>query len=143
MRVVDIIRHKGAEVGTVLPDASVAEAVGRLGALGVGALIVSEGDGVVDGILSERDVVRRLDVDGAAVLEQRVAELMTSEVVTCELSDTISDLMATMTERRIRHIPVVEDGRLAGVVSIGDVVNSRLQELEAERQHLEDYITRG
>ena len=111
--------------------------------MGVGAVVVSE-DGVsLTGILSERDIVRRLDIDGAEVLDRTVADLMTAEVITCRLEDTVAELMAVMTERRIRHIPVVEDERLSGVVSIGDVVKCRLQEVEDERRHLEEYITRG
>jgi CBS domain-containing protein len=143
MRVADIIRLKGDEVGTIPPDASIADVVGQLARLGVGAMIVSEEGRSVAGIISERDIVRRLDGDGPAVLERRVADLMTAEVVTCSLQDTLAELMSVMTERRIRHIPVVEDGLLSGVVSIGDVVKGRLQELEDERRHLEEYITRG
>ena len=143
MRVADIIRQKGDEVGTVLPTSSIAEAVAQLRSLGVGAVVVS-GDGAsLEGILSERDIVRRLDEDGASVLDRRVDEIMTSDVVTCSLDDTLADLMAVMTERRIRHIPVMEQSRLGGLVSIGDVVKGRLQELEDERRHLEEYITRG
>jgi CBS domain-containing protein len=109
----------------------------------VGAVVVSDDGRTLAGIISERDVVRSLDSDGAAVLEHRVAELMTAEVVTCSLNDSIAELMSVMTDRRIRHIPVVENGVLGGLVSIGDVVKGRLQELESERRHLEDYITRG
>lgn len=143
MRVADIIRLKGDEVGTVSPDASITDAVSQLASLGVGALVVSDDGRSVAGIISERDIVRRLDDEGAVVLERRVADLMTAEVVTCSLQDTLAELMSVMTERRIRHIPVVEEGLLSGVVSIGDVVKGRLQELEDERRHLEDYITRG
>jgi CBS domain-containing protein len=143
MRVADIIRLKGDGVGTIPPDASIADVVSQLARLGVGAMIVSEEGRSVAGIISERDIVRRLDGDGPVVLERRVADLMTAEVVTCSLQDTLAELMSVMTERRIRHIPVVEDGLLSGVVSIGDVVKGRLQELEDERRHLEEYITRG
>jgi CBS domain-containing protein len=143
MRVADIIRLKGDGVGTISPDASIADVVSQLARLGVGAVVVSDDGRSVAGIISERDIVRRLDGDGPGVLERRVADLMTAEVVTCSLQDTLAELMSVMTERRIRHIPVVEEGLLSGVVSIGDVVKGRLQELEDERRHLEDYITRG
>jgi CBS domain-containing protein len=143
MRVADIIRQKGESVGTIAPTASITEAVAQLRSLGVGAVVVSEDGDSLSGILSERDIVRRLDDDGVAVLGRSVAELMTSEVITCGLGDTLAELMVVMTERRIRHIPVVEEDRLAGLVSIGDVVKGRLEELEDERRHLEDYITRG
>lgn len=143
MRVADIIRQKGDEVGTVPPHASIADAVAQLKALGVGAVVVSDDGSSLAGILSERDVVRRLAEDGASVLDRRVDEIMTSDVVTCGLDDTLADLMSVMTERRIRHIPVLEGSALGGLVSIGDVVKGRLEELEDERRHLEHYITRG
>jgi CBS domain-containing protein len=143
MRVADIIRQKGDGVGTLPPGATIADAVAALRTLGVGAVVVSDDDVTVEGILSERDIVRRLDVDGAEVLDLEVGDLMTTDVVTCGLDATLADLMSVMTDRRIRHIPVVEDGRLGGLVSIGDVVKGRLEELEEERRHLEDYITRG
>ena len=143
MRVADIIRLKGDDVGTIAPSSTVSDAVSQLRSLGVGALVVSDDGETVDGILSERDIVRRLDSEGGSVLGQPVADLMTAEVVTCGPDDTLAELMGVMTERRIRHIPVLIDGRLGGVVSIGDVVKGRLRELEEERRHLEDYITRG
>ncbi len=142
MRVSDIVRSKGSDVATLDPADTVATAVRRLAELSFGALVVST-DGIhVEGILSERDVVRCLD-HRPNTLDAPVSELMTVDVVTCEMSDDIADLMALMTEQRIRHLPVMVDGELAGLVSIGDVVKGRLAELEEERRYLEDYITTG
>jgi len=142
MRVSDILRTKGSEVVTLSPSSTVADAVSRLAELSFGALVVSSDGATVEGILSERDIVRSLD-DDSDTLGSAVAELMTVDVITCSTSDNIADLMALMTTRRIRHLPVVTDGALVGLVSIGDVVKARLAELEDERKHLEDYITTG
>ena len=142
MRVRDIIRTKGSDVCTTAPDDLIADAVRLLSEQRVGALVVSSGEGTVDGTLSERDVVRHLH-GGADTMQRTVAELMTIDVVTCRQDDTIADLMELMTERRIRHLPVVEEEELIGIVSIGDVVKARLSELEDERKHLEDYIITG
>jgi len=142
MRVSDILRSKGSDVVTLRPSSTVAEAVSRLAELSFGALVVSTDGSTVQGILSERDIVRSLD-DDSDTLGSPVSELMTSDVVTCSASDNIADLMALMTARRIRHLPVVSDGVMVGLVSIGDVVKGRLAELEDERKHLEDYITTG
>lgn len=143
MRVRDIIRSKGSEVATASPDDSISDAIRMLSEWRIGALVVSAVEGSVDGILSERDVVRHLH-GGHDTMAQRVGELMTTDVVTSGPDDTIADLMEMMTERRIRHLPVVDDdGSLIGIVSIGDVVKGRLAELEDERKHLEDYITSG
>ena len=143
MRISDILRSKGDFVGTIPADATVAEVVAELARLQVGALVVSSDGQHIVGIVSERDVARQLHALGAAVLEQSVASIMTSEVRTCRRDDDVESLMVTMTERRIRHIPVVGDGGLEGIVSIGDVVKSRVAELEGERQTLVDYITTG
>lgn len=142
MKVSDILRSKGSDVVTLRPSSTVAEAVSRLAELSFGALVVSTDGSTVEGILSERDIVRSLD-DDSDTLGSPVSELMTSDVVTCSASDNIADLMALMTARRIRHLPVVSDGVMVGLVSIGDVVKGRLAELEDERKHLEDYITTG
>jgi CBS domain-containing protein len=107
----------------------------------VGALVVSSGDGAVDGIVSERDVVRRLQSQGAGMLDLPVSAIMTSEVHTAEPDASLEDLMVLMTQRRIRHVPVVVDGRLTGIVSIGDVVKHRIDELQSERDQLTAYIT--
>jgi CBS domain-containing protein len=109
--------------------------------LNVGALVVSDDGETVAGIVSERDVVRRLHVEGEGLLHHRVRDIMTADVATCEPTHAVDDLMRLMTERRIRHVPVVVQGRLAGLVSIGDVVNHRVVELEEERHQLESYIS--
>lgn len=140
MKVRGILDAKGRDVVTIRPDATVATAVHRLALERVGALVVSE-DGVrIAGILSERDIVGALAGEGADLLStgRRVADLMTRHVVTCGPDDTVKQLMAEMTRRRIRHLPVVEGGRIAGIVSIGDVVKSRLEEVEMEATVLRD-----
>lgn len=142
MRVREILRSKGSDVATVGPDDTIADAVRTLSEQRVGALVVSSGDGAVDGVISERDVVRHLH-GSEDTLDRPVRDLMTVEVVTCGQDDTIAELMGLMTERRIRHLPVIDDEQLVGIVSIGDVVKARLHELEDERRHLEDYITTG
>ena len=143
MRISDILRSKsgiGASVVSIGPDASVAELVAQLSEHGIGALIVTDGADVV-GIVSERDVVRRLHADGTSVLEAKVSELMTSPVVTCAPGDQVDAIAETMTERRFRHLPVVDGGQLVGIVSIGDVVKNRIRELEKDRSQLEQYVT--
>jgi len=137
MRVADIIRKKGASVVTVSPTASIAELVGILEANRIGAAVVVDGEEVV-GIVSERDVVRRLVV--SQDLSDPVSAIMSTRLVWCGMEDDLRELAQTMTERRIRHLPVVVEGRLAGIVSIGDVVKNRLDELEAERDHLAGYV---
>jgi CBS domain-containing protein len=139
MRISDVLRGKGSTVATVEPDVSIAHLVGELARHNVGAMVVVA-DGQVVGIVSERDVVRQLRDRGAALLDARVADIMTTSVVTCLPTDSVDSLAATMTERRIRHMPVLQDGELAGIVSIGDVVKSRIGELESDRQQLESYI---
>jgi CBS domain-containing protein len=143
MRISDILRSKGSFVATIPADVTVAEVVAELARLNVGALVVSSDGQHITGIVSERDVARHLYALGAAVMEQGVASIMTSEVWTCHPNDDVESLMITMTDRRIRHVPVIGDGGLEGIVSIGDVVKSRIAELEQERQTLVDYITTG
>ena len=140
MNVETILRHKGSEVATIRPDATVGAAVKELISRNIGALVVSGNGETVDGIISERDIVHGVAEHGAALLSREVAEVMTRPVVTCALSDTVDDLMAEMTNRRIRHFPVVEDGRLRGIISIGDVVKSRLDEVEYEARSLRSFI---
>ncbi len=143
MKVKDILQHKGRSVVTVRPDASVATAVHRLALERIGALVVSEDGQHIAGILSERDIVRALTERGAEVLDTslRVEEIMTRHVHTCQPEDGIKDVMGVMTRSRIRHLPVTEAGRLAGIVSIGDVVKNRLEEVELEANVLrEAYI---
>lgn len=144
MLIQHILHRKGAEVATIGPTATVAAAVALLRDRNIGALVVTDGDELA-GILSERDVVRALaDTDtGAGVLDRPVADLMTSVVATCGLRSTVNELARTMTDRRIRHVPVVEGGALVGIVSIGDVVKSRIDELQTEAETLHDYLASG
>jgi len=140
MLVTEVLMRKGSSVVTIAPDRSVREVLGLLAEHRIGALVVSD-DGVrVDGIVSERDVVRRLHADGDRILDGAVSAIMTVEVHTCGPQDELDELMALMTERRIRHLPVLVDGRLAGIVSIGDVVKHRIAEVEDERDQLTTYI---
>jgi CBS domain-containing protein len=140
MNVETILRTKGRDVATIGPEATIGEAVQRLGARGIGALIVSHDGAEVDGILSERDIVRGLADHGAALLSERVGDLMTRRVHTCTPEDAIEDLMGMMTQKRIRHLPVIKDGALCGIVSIGDVVKNRLDEIEFEASSLRSMI---
>jgi CBS domain-containing protein len=140
MNVEAILKAKGREVATVAPDAAVSEVVRLLHSRGIGALVVSADGNRLDGIVSERDLVHALAQRGASVLDQRVSELMTRRVVTCTPNDTIAELMAEMTRRRIRHLPVVDRGRLVGLVSIGDLVKNRLEEMEFETTSLRQFI---
>jgi CBS domain-containing protein len=140
MNVETIMRNKGGAVTTVAPQATIRDAVAMLRRERIGALVVS-GDGVkVEGILSERDIVHGLADRGAPLLDAPVDALMTRRVFTCTPRDSVGDLMAMMTERRIRHIPVLKDGVLAGIVSIGDVVKHRLDEIEYEASSLRSFI---
>ncbi len=137
-----ILASKGSDVATIGPDTTLAEAAAQLAERNIGALVVSTGDRTVDGILSERDIVRRLHSHGEGCLDHHVRDVMTSPVTTCHGPDTADQLMARMTEERFRHLPVVDDeGLLAGIVSIGDVVRSRIDELETQAQSLRDYVT--
>jgi len=141
MNVETILKAKGRAVVTIAPDATISEAVELLRQKGIGAVVVSD-DGIrIGGILSERDIVHALAERGARTLQLEVATLMTRHVYSCRPDDTVADLMAEMTLRRIRHLPVVENGRLSGIISIGDVVKSRLDEVEAEASSLRQFIT--
>lgn len=140
MRINDVLAGKASqEVVTISPDATVRELLQRLAEHNVGALVVSTDGTTVAGIVSERDVVRRL-ADEEASFEAPVSSIMTPDVHTCEPNAPVTELMAVMTERRFRHIPVVTDGKLTGIVSIGDVVKSRMSELEFERDQLDHYV---
>lgn len=140
MKIEDIIRSKGAGVVTVEPTATVEELVALLGEHRIGAVVVSSDGVVVTGIVSERDVVRKLGVVGASVLTLPVSEIMTTSVHTCTPSDTLEETAHTMTYQRIRHLPVIMDGQLHGVISIGDVVKHRIDQLLDERNHLLGYL---
>ena len=140
MRIEDIIRGKGAGVVTITPSASVEELVALLGEHRIGAVIVSSDGLHIDGIVSERDVVRGLGKRGASILAERVSDIMTANVHTCGPADTLEETAHTMTYQRIRHLPVVVDGELHGVISIGDVVKHRIDQLMDERNHLLGYL---
>ena len=140
MNVETILRNKGNWIATIRPDATIADAVSMLHRERIGALVVSEDGNSVDGILSERDIVIALAEQAADLLSRTVGEIMTRNVVTCEPGDTVGELMAEMTNRRVRHLPVVADGRLCGIVSIGDLVKNRLDEVEFEAQSLRSFI---
>ncbi len=141
MRIADLIARKGSAVLTVPPDAPVSNLLEVLAERNVGAAVVCEGDRLA-GIVSERDVVRHLHSRGASLLDAPVSEIMTTVVATCRAEDDVQTLSRTMTERRIRHIPVVdEQERLTGIVSIGDVVKTRIDQLEEHRDQLEAYIS--
>jgi len=140
MRISDVIRRKGDGVVTLRSDATVKHLIEVLEKNRIGAVVVSDDGSVVSGIVSERDVVRHLHTEGVAVLDQTVATIMTSDVATCTPDDGLDELAAVMTERRFRHIPVVVDGKLKAIVSIGDIVKGRIDELQTERDHLVGYI---
>jgi CBS domain-containing protein len=140
MTVKAILAAKGGEVVTIDPTMNLAAAANVLADRRIGALVVTGADRRVVGILSERDIVQALAVHGAAALDMPLSAVMTRRVMTCTPSDTISSLMERMTEGKFRHLPVLEQGKLAGIVSIGDVVKHRLQEMEREQSALRDYI---
>ena len=141
MQISQLLRHKGHDVATIDGAETVRSALALLAERGVGALVVSSDGRRVEGIVSERDVARGLHERGADLLADPVSSLMTAEVHTCSPGARVTDLAQTMTDHRVRHVPVVdEDGVLIGIVSIGDVVKARLGELEDERKQLVDYI---
>jgi CBS domain-containing protein len=142
MLIADLLHQKGSTVFTISASDSVTGLLARLAEQHVGALVVAEDDKIV-GIVSERDIVRRLNQQGADVLSAAVGDLMTTSVISCGPNDSIDSIAEAMTERRIRHMPVVSDGKLAGIVSIGDVVAARIRQLEQDRGQLENYITHG
>lgn len=140
MRISQVLAAKSSqEVITISPDATVRDLLGLLAQHNVGALIVSNDGSSVEGIVSERDVVRHLN-DDDGVLDSPVSAIMTVDVETCEGTHSVNEVMLVMTERRFRHVPVVKDGSLTGIISIGDVVKSRMGELEFERDQLDSYV---
>lgn len=139
MRIAKLLEAKGSDVATIAPAAAVAEAVAALARHGIGALVVSADGRHIDGIVSERDIVRGLE-RRPDLLAEPVSAIMSSTVFTCSPEDETDGLMSMMTDRRIRHVPVEKDGRLAGIVSIGDIVKTKIGELEQDRKHLVDYI---
>jgi CBS domain-containing protein len=143
MRVSNILKRKGGDVASVSPATTVRDAAAMLAKHRIGSVLVREKERIA-GILSERDIVRALSVSGGDCLDQPVADLMTADVITCSPDDSPRDVLRLMTERRIRHVPVLDAaGKLAGLVSIGDVVKYRLEEAQAEAKALEDYVKGG
>jgi len=140
MTVRQVLSGKGADVVTIAPDKTLAQAAKLLADKRIGAVVVSSDEKAVAGILSERDIIRALARNGAAALDQKVADSMTRDVVTCSMQADADHLMRLMTDGKFRHVPVVENGTLVGIVSIGDVVNRRLSDIEAEQRALKDYI---
>ncbi len=138
MKVRDVLGTKGGGVATIRAEAAISTVVRRLRLEGIGALVVSEDDAQVVGIISERDIVTGLADQGVELLEKRVIDLMTTPVKTCSPEVSIKDVMAIMTRSRVRHLPVVTEGRLVGIISIGDVVKNRLEEVELEADVLRD-----
>ena len=142
MRIADVLRNKGAGVVTINPEATVRELIAGLVDQNIGAMVVVGADGVV-GIVSERDVVRQLHKHGASVLSGPVSKIMTSTLATCTKADTVDSLTMLMTNNRVRHVPVLDGRNLIGIVSIGDVVKTRMEELENEQRQLQSYIIQG
>ena len=142
MRIADILRTKGAAVATVTETTTVTGLLAELVIHNIGAMVVVGPDGVV-GIVSERDVVRKLHDHGPELLRSSVADIMSTILVTCTPEDQIDDLSALMTNNRVRHVPVMQGDRLVGIVSIGDVVKHRMEQLQSEQEHLQAYITQG
>ena len=140
MRIREVLGSKASQdIVTITPDAGVRDLIALLAEHNVGALIVSTDGTTVEGIVSERDVVRHLHHDGT-VVNNTVGAIMTTEVETCDTDTTLDDLMKMMTDHRVRHVPVVHDGRLVGIVSIGDIVKHRIDQLQFERDQLDSYV---
>lgn len=140
MRINEVLRRKGSTVSTVQPQSPVSDLIKLLAEQGIGSVVVSESGDDVAGIASERDVVRGLSEFGPSIMEQPVSSIMTADVHTCGPGDDLEQLARTMTEHRIRHLPVVVDGHLSGIVSIGDIVKHRIDELQGERDQLVGYL---
>lgn len=143
MRIADLLRTKGSAVATVTPETTVTALLAGLAEQNVGAMVVVAPDGSIAGIVSERDVVRRLNDRGPALLDGPVADIMTTLVASCTPDDSVDQLSVLMTQRRIRHVPVLVEGKLGGIISIGDVVKNRMEQLEKSQEQLEAYISQG
>jgi CBS domain-containing protein len=140
MNVKGILDEKGRDVVTLGPDGTLADAIRTLGEHGIGALVVTKGGGRIAGIISERDIVRAIARDGAAALDNPIAAVMTSKVKVCHETHTVNEVMEIMTRGRFRHLPVEKNGVLDGIVSIGDVVKRRIEEVEREAEEIRTYI---
>lgn len=143
MQVQSILNAKGTAVTTVSPDSTVRDLVTLLREHGIGAVVVSGDGSAIEGIVSERDIVRQLTDFGPKFLSVKVREIMTKDVVTCEPTDTVDNCMEFMTGKRIRHLPVAVDGKLTGLVSIGDIVKAKMDEIRTEAESLKQYIASG
>lgn len=143
MTVAVILKHKGSQVETLRPGATLQQSVGLLAAKRIGAAVVVGAQGEVIGVVSERDIVHALAQHGASAMSMPIDKFMTREVVTCTLTDSADNLMEMMTRGRFRHVPVVEGGRLVGIVSIGDVVKRRIEDSDLERHAMREYITQA
>ena len=143
MTVASILKHKGAKVETVRPNTTLQQVCDLLSSKHIGAAVVTGAAGEVIGIISERDVVHAVSQGGPGALTRSIDEIMTREVATCRLTDSSASLMETMTVGRFRHVPVVEGGRLIGIVSIGDIVKRRMEDTDAERYAMRDYIAQA
>jgi len=141
MRISDVLARKGSLVATVRPTMTINDALDKLAEHNIGALIVTDADGEIVGIISERDIVRALPQRGPEVLNAEVSEIMTSPLVTATPHTDVVDAMRSMTDKRVRHLPVLDDGELVGIVSIGDIVKNRIDELQAATDQLTHYIT--
>ncbi|MCH7887800.1 MAG: CBS domain-containing protein [Proteobacteria bacterium] len=140
MHVADILKVKGTDVVTIVPDETVAATARLLNAKRIGAILVCDANGKVVGVISERDIIRGIAVNGERALDMQVRDLMTSEVIPCKPTDTVAEVMKMMTVQRFRHMPVIEDDELKGMISIGDVVKNRIEETEMEARALRDYV---
>jgi CBS domain-containing protein len=140
MTVSEILSRKGSDVATADPNATLSDAVQLLAARRIGAVVITGADRRIVGILSERDIVRTLAEKGAQALDSPIGEVMTRKVITCGVGETVPEIMERMTVGKFRHVPVVEQGRLTGIISIGDVVKSRVQQMEQESAALQEYI---
>ncbi len=143
MHVADILKTKGSNVVTSNADETVVATARLLNLKRIGAVVVCDAPGKVIGVISERDIIRGIAVNGQRALDMRVRDLMTSEVIVCKPTDTIAEVMQVMTLGRFRHLPVIEDGKLQGIISIGDVVKNRLEETDLEARSLRDYVLAG
>jgi CBS domain-containing protein len=143
MNIAQILKSKGRAVATARPDATLGEVIGKLAQKRIGAIVIVGDNGEVAGILSERDVIRRLGERGAEALQEQASQIMTTAVITCQESSTLDELMELMTQGRFRHVPVIEDGALVGIVSIGDIVKNHIAEVEMEVSAMRGYFATG